>query len=76
MQQLGFAIIPPSLKFLRAEIFASGTISGTSSSSLKKDDLSITVHPLLDAIFAYCLDILEPAQKKAKSRFAKSRSVI
>jgi hypothetical protein len=75
-QQLGLAIMPPGLKFFNAEIFASGTMSGTSSSSLKKEDLSITVHPLLAAIFTYCFDTFEPAQKKAKSISEKLRSVI
>ena len=63
-QQFGLAIMPTALKFFKTEIFASGTTSGTSFSSLKKEDLSITVHPLLAAIFAYCFDTFEPAQKK------------
>jgi len=75
-QQLGLDIIPPDLKFFKTEIFASGTTSGTSSSSLKREDLSMTVHPLLAAVFAYCFDTFEPAQKKAKSISEKSRSVI
>ena len=63
-----------SKNFSNAEELTSGIISGTSSCILKKDELSITIHPAFAALGANSAETFPPGENKPMSTLEKSKS--
>ena len=72
VEQLGLAMMFFLVASLMASGFTSGTISGTSASLRKAEELSITMGPALPIFSDHSLDTAPPADIRTMSTLEKS----